>query len=305
MQDDERRRLADEPSAARASRCPTGTRAGLGRERHRAPRRSTGRADGPLEHRRRPAAGHRPSRLRHRGARRAPARGRHVLDTAAVIVCCGSGGVGKTTTAAVIGLEAARRGRRVVVVTIDPARRLADALGLADGLAAEPQRIELVASVPGTDVDRFGGDVGDDARRRGDLRRPRPPRTPRAPRSDRRDPVEPVLQEHRRCAERDAGVHGRRGAPSTPHRRTLRPGRGRHAAEPQRTRFPRGARRAAALPRPQGVQADDAADQGRLQDHRHGHPAVPAGDRQGGRFGRAGRLGRVLPGVLRDGGRIS
>jgi anion-transporting ArsA/GET3 family ATPase len=64
-----------------------------------------------------------------------------VLDSASVIVCCGSGGVGKTTTAAVIGLEAARRGRRVVVVTIDPARRLADALGLADGLAAAPQRI--------------------------------------------------------------------------------------------------------------------------------------------------------------------
>src|SRR5215203_1197173 len=71
------------------------------------------------------------------------------LDTAlagaAVIVCCGSGGVGKTTTAAVIGLEAARAGRRAVVVTIDPARRLADALGLADGLAAEPQRIDLDA----------------------------------------------------------------------------------------------------------------------------------------------------------------
>jgi anion-transporting ArsA/GET3 family ATPase len=60
-----------------------------------------------------------------------------------VIVCCGSGGVGKTTTAAVLGLEAARRGRRVVVVTIDPARRLADALGLADGLGSEPQRIAV------------------------------------------------------------------------------------------------------------------------------------------------------------------
>jgi anion-transporting ArsA/GET3 family ATPase len=51
--------------------------------------------------------------------------------------------VGKTTTAAVIGLHAARVGRRAVVVTIDPARRLADALGLPDGLAAEPQRIDL------------------------------------------------------------------------------------------------------------------------------------------------------------------
>ena len=66
-----------------------------------------------------------------------------VIDASSVIVCCGSGGVGKTTTAAVLGLEAARRGRRAVVVTIDPARRLADALGLADGLASVPQRIDL------------------------------------------------------------------------------------------------------------------------------------------------------------------
>lgn len=64
------------------------------------------------------------------------------LDGAEVVVCCGSGGVGKTTMAAVIGLEAARSGRRAVVVTIDPARRLADALGLPDGLHSEPQRIE-------------------------------------------------------------------------------------------------------------------------------------------------------------------
>jgi anion-transporting ArsA/GET3 family ATPase len=66
-----------------------------------------------------------------------------VLEGAEVIVCCGSGGVGKTTTAAVIGLEAANRGLRAVVVTIDPARRLADALGLPDGLGAEPQAIAL------------------------------------------------------------------------------------------------------------------------------------------------------------------
>jgi anion-transporting ArsA/GET3 family ATPase len=72
-----------------------------------------------------------------------PAREFDVIDASSVIVCCGSGGVGKTTTAAVLGLEAARRGRRAVVVTIDPARRLADALGLDGGLAAEPQRIEM------------------------------------------------------------------------------------------------------------------------------------------------------------------
>ena len=46
------------------------------------------------------------------------------------VICCGSGGVGKTTVAASMALEAARRGRRACVVTIDPARRLADALGL-------------------------------------------------------------------------------------------------------------------------------------------------------------------------------
>ena len=66
-----------------------------------------------------------------------------VLDGAEVVVCCGSGGVGKTTTAAVIGMEAARLGRRAVVVTIDPARRFADALGLPAGLGTEPQQIPL------------------------------------------------------------------------------------------------------------------------------------------------------------------
>ena len=65
------------------------------------------------------------------------------LAGASVVVCCGSGGVGKTTTAAVLGMEEARRGRRAVVVTIDPARRLADALGLPDGLGPEPRRLDL------------------------------------------------------------------------------------------------------------------------------------------------------------------
>ncbi len=68
------------------------------------------------------------------------------LEDAEVVVCCGSGGVGKTTTAATIGLELAGRGRRVVVVTIDPARRLADALGLPDGLGNEPAPLPLVGA---------------------------------------------------------------------------------------------------------------------------------------------------------------
>ncbi|HET8931640.1 MAG TPA: ArsA-related P-loop ATPase [Acidimicrobiales bacterium] len=58
-----------------------------------------------------------------------------------IIICAGSGGVGKTTNAAVLAMEAARRGRRSVVVTIDPAKRLADALGLS-GIGNEPRRID-------------------------------------------------------------------------------------------------------------------------------------------------------------------
>src|SRR5690606_30009141 len=93
---------------------------------------------------------------RARGAGRAPARrdraapGGRVMATPdlrtlvqerRILVCCGSGGVGKTTTAAVLALEAARAGRRAVVVTIDPAKRLADALGL-EGLTDTPSQIE-------------------------------------------------------------------------------------------------------------------------------------------------------------------
>jgi anion-transporting ArsA/GET3 family ATPase len=57
-----------------------------------------------------------------------------------VVVCCGSGGVGKTTTSAALALRAAERGRRTVVLTIDPARRLAQALGL-ESLENEPGRV--------------------------------------------------------------------------------------------------------------------------------------------------------------------
>jgi anion-transporting ArsA/GET3 family ATPase len=58
-----------------------------------------------------------------------------------IIICCGSGGAGKTTTSAAIALAGARAGRKACVVTIDPARRLADALGLGS-LGNTPTRIE-------------------------------------------------------------------------------------------------------------------------------------------------------------------
>lgn len=55
---------------------------------------------------------------------------RELLSEKDLVICVGSGGVGKTTTAAAIGLQAARDGRKVLVLTIDPAKRLANSLGL-------------------------------------------------------------------------------------------------------------------------------------------------------------------------------
>jgi anion-transporting ArsA/GET3 family ATPase len=66
-----------------------------------------------------------------------------------IIVCCGSGGVGKTTTAAALGVRAAEAGRRTVVLTIDPARRLAQSLGLSE-LDNTP------APIPGIDLSAGG-----------------------------------------------------------------------------------------------------------------------------------------------------
>jgi anion-transporting ArsA/GET3 family ATPase len=67
-----------------------------------------------------------------------------------VIVCCGSGGVGKTTTAAALALRAAEQGRCTVVLTIDPARRLAQALGLRE-LSNHPHRVPGVSGNGATD----------------------------------------------------------------------------------------------------------------------------------------------------------
>ena len=69
-----------------------------------------------------------------------------------VIVCCGSGGVGKTTTAAALALRAAAHGRHVVVLTIDPAKRLAQSMGLEE-LDNEPR------VVPGAVDPASGGEL--------------------------------------------------------------------------------------------------------------------------------------------------
>jgi anion-transporting ArsA/GET3 family ATPase len=61
-----------------------------------------------------------------------------LVEDMRVLVCVGSGGVGKTTNAALLGLYGASLGKRTLVITIDPARRLANSLGL-DELLAEPR----------------------------------------------------------------------------------------------------------------------------------------------------------------------
>ncbi|BCJ59785.1 anion transporter [Micromonospora endophytica] len=70
-----------------------------------------------------------------------------------IVVCCGAGGVGKTTTAAALALRAAEQhGRRTVVLTIDPARRLAQSLGLTE-LDNTPRQVK------GIDVESSGGEL--------------------------------------------------------------------------------------------------------------------------------------------------
>jgi anion-transporting ArsA/GET3 family ATPase len=79
-----------------------------------------------------------------------------------IIVCCGSGGVGKTTTSAALALRAAERGRKVVVLTIDPARRLAQAMGI-EALDNTPRPVAGVRAStsseegPGDEPDSNGG----------------------------------------------------------------------------------------------------------------------------------------------------
>ena len=69
-----------------------------------------------------------------------------------IIICCGSGGVGKTTTSAAIALRAAEAGRKVVVLTIDPARRLAQSLGVGE-LDNTPRPVPMIDTAAGGSLD--------------------------------------------------------------------------------------------------------------------------------------------------------
>ena len=76
-----------------------------------------------------------------------------LLRTQRTLVCVGSGGVGKTTTSAALALRAARHGRKVLVLTVDPARRLANSLGMLELLDEETQvspSLFAEASIPCT-----------------------------------------------------------------------------------------------------------------------------------------------------------
>ncbi len=76
-----------------------------------------------------------------------------LLEERRVILCVGSGGVGKTTTTAALGLSAARKGKRVLCLTIDPARRLAQSLGLewssTEAREVDPALLSAVGVPPG------------------------------------------------------------------------------------------------------------------------------------------------------------
>ncbi len=86
----------------------------------------------------------RSSRTPKPASRRPPPTMRQLLETKRVIVCCGAGGVGKTTTSAALSVAGAAVGRNVLVLTIDPARRLAEAMGIPE-TSREPKRVPKAA----------------------------------------------------------------------------------------------------------------------------------------------------------------
>ena len=101
------------------------------------------------------SGGRRPGRSRNRGGAIATTFDVDALlsDTQTrIIVCCGSGGVGKTTTSAALALRAAEAGRKVCVLTIDPARRLAQSMGLTE-LDNTPRPVEDIDTSAGGSLD--------------------------------------------------------------------------------------------------------------------------------------------------------
>ena len=219
-----------------------------------------------------------------------------LLAAKEIVIFCGSGGVGKTTTAAAAAaMAAAHLGGKVLVITVDPARRLANALGLEQFGNVESQ-------VPSRAV-RSGGRraagraVGGHARHQAVVGRAGA--VARAGRRHpRRHPRQPALREHHRALRPEPRLHRHGAALRDPRLGPLRPDRRRHAPHPERHRLPRGARaHGRLLLEPAAAVAHRAGPQPRVHDGvqalLHGgrpHPrvAVPAGHR------------RVLPPVPDD-----
>ena len=132
-----------------------------------------------------------------------------MLESKRVCVCAGSGGVGKTTTSAAIALGMAAQGAKVAVVTIDPANRLANALGLRGARERAASRRARPAGHRGPRGQ--GRAVGDDARPQANVRRADRPDRPGS-RAGRGDQGQPGLSRavHRRLGL--AGAHGDRQA---------------------------------------------------------------------------------------------
>ncbi len=159
---------------------------------------------------------------------------REHIEQRCVIVCAGSGGVGKTTVATALALAAARSGRRVLALTVDPSKRLAETMGVDRNLTVPvpvPAERLAEAGVAAGRLDAWMLDpriVADDFVRRV---------TGSSTEADRlianRDlPAdEPDGRGH-------AGVHGDGGALHVPARGPLRPDRARHAAVAARARLP-------------------------------------------------------------------
>lgn len=109
-----------------------------------------------------------------------------------IVVCCGAGGVGKTTTAAALALRAAERGRRTVVITVDPARRLAQSMGLAE-LDNTPRPVPLPRPVTAGHGGRDTQDTQDDEDAQG---APEPQGSLHAMMLDMKRTFDEVVREH-------------------------------------------------------------------------------------------------------------
>ena len=159
-----------------------------------------------------------------------------LLEGKEICICAGSGGVGKTTTSAAIAVGMAARGLKVCVLTIDPAKRLADSLGLKE-LGNEAERVDpALFEQQGVEMKGELWAMMLDAKATFDELVAR-----QAPDEESRDRVlgKPDLPADLQRPRRLAGVHGDGEAVRAPHRGPLRPARARHAADPQRARLPR------------------------------------------------------------------